>query len=424
MANDSLTVDSSNGPVSFANGIDYNGGNGFDRLNLSQTGGASATGDTLAVGATNGSGRSIITFAAGTQTVNFENLEPVTDNVPAATLSITSAPGLASLLQTDNVITYQAGSLLAGGGRVLVDTFEPIEFVNKQNLTIDAGAGTDTIDLIHAATPVGLTSITVNAGSGDDTVIAVSGAATPGLVVNGGLGKDYLAAQRRLNGEGGNDTLIGGAGDNELSGGSGEDILDGRGGSNSLIGGSETDTILVSGTSGPETITATHGLGSFDITGGLSAGNNTITGLEAVRVEAGAGADAITLNLSADGGLDYTVLGGNPIATTGGDSLTVDSTATMTVTAGPENDAGSVDAATATPTNVSFDEIEVLIISGGGGGVINGTNGNDAITIIARDDSFNAAADGVQDFTAVVNAGLEILFLNQSSLTVNCAGWQ
>ena len=143
----------------------------------------------------------------------------------------------------------------------------------------------------------------------------------------------------------------------------------------------------MSGTSGPDTITTTHGAGTFDITGGLSAGNNTITGMEAVRVEAGDGADAITLNLLAAGGLNYTVLGGNPIGTTGGDSLTVNSAATMTVTAGPENDAGSVDAATATPTNVSFDEIEVLIIGGGGGGVINGTNGNDAITIIARDES-------------------------------------
>ena len=94
----------------------------------------------------------------------------------------------------------------------------------------------------------------------------------------------------------------------------------------------------------------------------------------------------------------------------------------MTVTPGPENDAGSVDAATTTPTNVSFDEIEVLIIGGGGGGVINGTNGNDAITIIARDASTHAGADGVQDFTAVVNAGLEILFLNQPTLAVNALG--
>src|SRR5262249_10272834 len=134
------------------------------------------------------------------------------------------------------------------------------------------------------------------------------------------------------------------------------------------------------------------------------------------------GADAITLNLLAAGGLNYTVLGGNPIGTLSGDSLRVNSAAAMLVTPGPANDAGPVDAATTTATNVSFGEIELLIIGGGGGGVINGTNGNDAITIIARDASFNPAADGVQDFTVVVNAGLEILFLDQPTLTVNALG--
>lgn len=432
--NDTLIVDSSNALINVFNGIRYDGDNacpgqigagfgGFDRLDLVQTGG-SATGvsDTLAIGATNGSGRSTIVSGANTQTVDFINLEPVTDNVAAATFSITSAAGLASLLQTGNIITYQSGLLLAGSARVVVDTFEPIEFLNKTALTIDAGAGADVVDLIHTATPAGLTGITVNAGSGDDTVIAAAGAVTPGLVVNGGLGNDNLSANGNLNGEGGNDVLIGGASGNTLNGGDGEDILDGRGGSNTLNGGANTDTILVSGTAGPDTMTTTHGAGTFNITGGLSAGSNTISGIEAVRVEAGDGADAITLNLLAAGGLHYTVLGGNPIGTPLGDSLTVNSAAAMTVTPGPENDAGSVDADTTTPTNVSFDEIEVLIIGGGGGGVINGTNGNDAITIIARDDSYNAAADGVQDFTAVVNAGLEILFLNQPTLTVNALG--
>ena len=424
--NDTLIVDTTNGLISVPNGIRYDGGTGFDRLDVvnSAAGGGVATGvdEFVYVSSEPSDGRHVLTTPTGTQTIDFHDLQPVTSNVAAESLTITSTPGVGTLLDTENTITYSDGLILGGGGRVTVDTFEPIEFLNKQNLTIDAGAGADTVDLINAATPAGLTGITVNAGSGNDSVIAASSAATPGLVVNGGLGNDYLAADGDLNGEGGNDTLIGGAGDNELSGGDGEDILDGRGGSNSLDGGADTDTILVSGTAGPDTITTTHGAGTFNITGGLSAGNNTITGMEAVRVEAGDGADAITLNLLAAGGLNYTVLGGNPIGTTGGDSLTVNSAATMTVTAGPENDAGSVDAATTTPTNVSFDEIEVLIISGGGGGVINGTNGNDAITIIARDDSFNAAADGVQDFTAVVNAGLEILFLNQPTLTVNALG--
>jgi len=427
-------ADSSNGLINVLNGTRYDGDNpcpgqigagigGFDRLDLAQTGG-SATGvtDTLAVGATNGSGRSTIVSAAGTQTVDFINLEPVTDNVAAAAFSITSAAGLASLLQTGNVITYEASLLLGGGGRVTVDAFEPIEFLNKTNLTIDAGAGADTVDLINSGTPTGLTSMTINAGSGDDTVIAVSGAATPGLVVNGSLGNDVLSANGNLNGEGGNDVLIGGASGNTLNGGDGEDLLDGRGGSNTLNGGADTDTILVSGTAGADSITTTHGAGTFNITGGLSAGNNTISSIEAVRVLAGDSADGITLNLLAAGGLNYTVLGGNPIGTTAGDRLTVNSAAAMTVTPGPENDAGSVDAATTTPTNVSIDEIEVLVIGGGGGGVINGTNGNDAITVIARDASTHAGADGVQDFTAVVNAGLEILFLNQPTLAVNALG--
>jgi hypothetical protein len=421
--NDQMTVDSSTSLLNLSGGIAYDAGIGFDQLNLAQTGG-SATGvtDTLAIGATNGSGRSTIVSGANTQRVDFENLEPVTDNVAAATFSITSAAGLASLLQTDNVITYQNGLLLVGGARVTVDTFEPIEFLNKTGLTIVAGEGADVVNLIDATIPTRLTGITVNAGSGDDTVTAAPGAATPGLLVNGGLGNDFVSANGNLNGEGGDDILIGGASGNTLNGGDGEDILDGRGGSNTLNGGANADTILVSGTAGPDTITTTHTGGSFNIVGGPSAGSNSISNMEAVRVEAGDGADDITLNLLAAGGLNYTVLGGNPIGTLLGDRLTVNSSAIMTVTPGPENDAGSVDAATTTPTNVSFDEIEVLVIGGGGGGVINGTNGNDAITIIARDASTHAGANGIQDFTVVVNAGLEILFLDQPTLGVNALG--
>lgn len=214
--NDTLVVDSTNGPISVASGINYDGDGGFDRLNL--TGGI-ATADTLAIGATNGSGRSTITFASGAQVVNFANLEPVTDNVSAPTFTITSAADLASLLQTDNVITYAAGTLLASAGRVTVDSFEPIEFANKTAVTIDAGAGADTVDLINTSTPAGLTGMTVNAASGNDIVTAAPGAVTPGLVVNGGSGNDTLSANGNLNGDSGNDILIGGASGNTLNGG-------------------------------------------------------------------------------------------------------------------------------------------------------------------------------------------------------------
>src|SRR5262249_42271940 len=383
--NDEMAVDSGVSLLGLADGVAYDGGTGFNHLTLTQTGGATQTSDTYRVGSNVGEGTSTIAGASGTQTVFFQNLAPVLDLVPAANLIVEATPD-------SNVISYNQGSV-AANGKVTIDNFERIEFSNKTALTITARVGNDVVTLNNPANPTGLTGITVNAGDGDDTVTTLAGLPTA-VTFNGGDGNDYLSAAGAagaagLNGGTGNDGLIGGAGNDVLSGGDGEDVLDGRGGSNSLDGGAGADTVLVSGTSGPDTITTTHGVGTFNITGGLSAGTNTITGMQAVRVEAGDGADAITLNLSAAGGLNYTVLGGNPIGTLAGDSLTVNSGAALTVTPGPENDAGSVDAATATPTNVSFDEIEQLILSGGGGGVVNGTNGNDAITVIARDASFN-----------------------------------
>ncbi len=422
--NDLLIVDSTNGLITVPNGIRYDGDNGcpgqagaglggFDTLRLDQTGGSQSS-DVYSVGPGVGQGTSTITGMTGTQQVFFANLEPVLDLVPATSLTVNATP-------ESNVINYTVGSVVANG-KVTVDNYESIEFSNKVAVTINALVGNDLVNLNNTAIPIALTSITINANDGEDVVTTLAALATT-AIFNGGNGNDSLnaagaTAASTLDGGTGNDTLIGGSAGDALLGQAGEDVLDGRGGANSLNGGSESDTILVSGTSGPDTITTTHGAGTFDITGGLSAGTNTITGLEEIRIEVGNGADNITLNLLAAGGLDYTVLGGNPIGSPG-DVLTVNSTVTMTVTPGPENDAGSVDAATTIPTNVSFDEIEQLVLGGGGGAVVNGTNGNDAITVIARDDSFNPAADGVQDFTVVVNAGLQILYLNTATLTVN-----
>src|SRR5262249_6759101 len=134
---------------------------GFDMLRLNQAAG-SQTSDTLALGATNGSGRSTIVGPGGTQTVDFENLEPVVDVVASPSFTITSDPALASLLQGPNVITYLASPLLAGGGRVTVDAFEPIDLLNKSVLTINAGDGADSVNLIATSTPAGLTGITIN----------------------------------------------------------------------------------------------------------------------------------------------------------------------------------------------------------------------------------------------------------------------
>lgn len=194
--NDTLTVDSTNGLITVPEGIRFDGDAGFDRLDLRQTDGPTQTSETVHVGQTPGDGRDVIVGPGGTQTVQFENLEPVTTNVPAANFNITAVAGLASLLQDDNQINYESSSLFGPAwGRVTVDNFEFIDFTNKDNLTIDAGAGSDEINLNHpanptGATPGGLKNINVN---GDDSV------GSDHLIVqyrNLGSTIDYTSARR------------------------------------------------------------------------------------------------------------------------------------------------------------------------------------------------------------------------------------
>ena len=149
--NDTLIVDTTNGLISVPNGIRYDGGTGFDRLDVvnSAAGGGIATGvdEFVYVSSEPSDGRHVLTTPTGTQTIDFHDLQPVTSNVAAESLTITSTPGVGTLLDTENTITYSDGLILGGGGRVTVDAFEPIEFLNKQNLIIDAGAAADTVDL-------------------------------------------------------------------------------------------------------------------------------------------------------------------------------------------------------------------------------------------------------------------------------------
>lgn len=175
--NDQLVVDSTNGLINVVNGISFDGGTGFDRVTMTQTGGAQ-TSSTVAVGALPGSGRSTIVGPGGTQVLDFENVEPFTDVVPAASFFLTSVPGIASLLDASNAINYTGGIILGPtAGRITVDNFEPVEFLAKGNLTIDARAGSDTINLNNPTTPTGLIgTITVN---GQDPT------ASDTLIVNG-----------------------------------------------------------------------------------------------------------------------------------------------------------------------------------------------------------------------------------------------
>ena len=100
--------------------------------------------------------------------VEFANLEPVVDLVPAATMTVNGTAA-------DNAINYTQGSL-AARGLVTVDAYESIEFSNKTNLILNGLAGSDEINLNNPSTPTGLTGIIVNGGdpTASDTLIVNS----------------------------------------------------------------------------------------------------------------------------------------------------------------------------------------------------------------------------------------------------------
>jgi hypothetical protein len=173
--NDTLIVDSTNGLIASSHGIRFDGGTGFNRLVLTQTGGAAQTSDTYSVGPNPGEGTSVIVGAGGTQTVFFQNLAPVVDTVAATTLTINGTPAA-------NAISYTQGSV-ATNGLVSIDNQETMEFSNKTNLVINGLGGSDEISLNYnsATNPTGLTgTITVNGGdpTASDTLIVngISGA--------------------------------------------------------------------------------------------------------------------------------------------------------------------------------------------------------------------------------------------------------
>ena len=172
--NDKLIVDDSNGLISVPNGIEYDGGTGFNSLQLVQSGGTTRSSDVYSVGPDNGSGTDVITDSSGTQTVFFQNLAPVLDTVPAVVFTVNAT-------NANNAINFSEGSVPANG-LITIDNFEPIEFSNKQGLTLNSLSGMDSISFNDFATPTSLALVNVNGGdpsAGDSLLVnGVAGTAT------------------------------------------------------------------------------------------------------------------------------------------------------------------------------------------------------------------------------------------------------
>ena len=291
-------------------------------------------------------------------------------------------------------------------------------------------------------------TLTVNGNDGDDVISASDAlsalftlntfATVNLLVVNGNNGNDTLSGFGNLNGNAGDDRLVGGSAPQLLTGGDGADTLYGGGGNDSLNGGAgedlfvgdagndtidggdavgtiEWDTILVSGTSADDLIdinqtaanSVTHRVGTntqVDTLGLLGDGTRTV---DAIRVEAGAGSDLIRVRildaLAVDTPINHLVTmihGGS--ATAAGDRLVIvdDGVADLTlyrkamavtegnVTVGPAN-AESFETAFDGIERIQFVTTTGTAINQDASGSPNSNNGNPAnrLMVFAMDQS-------------------------------------
>jgi hypothetical protein len=127
-------------------------------------------------------------------------------------------------VENNDVVVSTNGALTHALDRA---TNQQVDFAGIRSIRFDAGDGDDRFEN-QTALPS-----TANGQGGNDTLIGGSAADT----LNGGGGNDTL------NGGGGNDTLNGDAGDDTLSGGDGDDTLNGSDGNDVLNGDAGDDTL-------------------------------------------------------------------------------------------------------------------------------------------------------------------------------------
>jgi hypothetical protein len=350
---------------------------------------ATGTGsDALSVTGTSGNDTVAIVGGAGSTslTINGEVTTYTHDTTAGDSISIdtgdgddavTVTPGSGITINVDgnNPSASDVLTFLGQGGAITLDLASstiseagmgPVSFTGIENLTLDAGNAALTIN-----NTTGVDAVTVRPTSANSATMSVTSNPTQFNLTN-------VATL----------TVAGLAGDDDLT---------------------------VNGTSAGETIAVTDALVTV---GGLLTVNHM--GFDALTVNGEEGDD--TFDVTASATLPIFINGGDPIGSMPGDTLNVSSGGTVTFDQGPENDEGTVTVTTNQP--VSFDKIESLTIVGNGtnNATVNGTNGDDDITIIGNTVPATApGADGsaANDFTVSVNGGLAVQFVDFAGLTVN-----
>jgi len=168
-------------------------------------------------------------------------------------------------------------NLGAGNDRILVNDgrfFSRSGSISPIPATLNGEAGNDIL-------VGGSGGDTINGGDGNDVLLGNGGNDT----ANGGAGDDLIDGGNgndTLNGDSGDDTLNGGAGDDTVNGDDGKDRLSGGRGTDILNGGAGNDVINAVDFDSKDTIDG----GANDATGGDTAfvdQGDTVTNVETVR---------------------------------------------------------------------------------------------------------------------------------------------
>ena len=274
------------------------------------------------------------------------NRKTVTIAVAVAAIAASIAVPVAAATPTVKA-TVTDGTLRISGSPHADKIVLRLNALDANQLQVDVGDDGSADRTFDIAT---LRAIDVEAGNGNDTVRIdqVNGAFTTRLAT-------------RIDGENGDDTLIGGSGNEILVGGRGDDFVDGNGGADTAFlgkgddtfvwdpgdgsdiveGGSGSDTLVFNGSAGNEIMAATANGARVSFTRSLGNIVMDLDGVETIDVRALGGTDAVTVNDV--GGTDLKRVDVDLAATIGGS--TADGQAdTVTVAATKGDDSIAVDA--------------------------------------------------------------------------------
>ncbi len=362
--------------------------------------------------------------AAGTNTLNF------------------NADGLAVTIQGDQITA-------AGQQPVTFSNFAAVNILNPTgagSVTLDATAGMDDAMVLTGTGPEagtftlngspptfafsGVNSFAYNGGTMTEA-ITVTPFATPvlqwgvALTINGGTGTATLTFNS-VAGVSDNITVqpsAAGAGqliDTNAATSTSIAVVTYVHTKNFVISGNNTgatgvtDNLFIDGTQGADAIDvndAVSGANAVNVNGYLVVNYNP--SLPHLEIDGLAGSD--TFNVEPSTTTTFLINGGDPIAVQPGDTLNLihPAGALYVINPGPTSDAGGLN--TSGYQTVSWVQIETLANTGAGDAAsgpakIQGTNGNDIITVIAT---------GAQSFTVSINGGNAMAFTGTPDLFID-----